>query len=453
VIRNGYIVTLERATGDIPRGDIHVRDGVIVAIGPSIPAAGVDVVDATGMLVVPGFIDTHFHLWNTTLRNMQRHGFEYFPVKEAFVRHYTAEDFYRSDRLALAELINAGITTTVNFSHNIRSSAHADAELRAMQESGIRGRYSYGWSDPTPRTQTTNFTDLRRVKDQWFGSASPFQGRVDMGMAIRGPVHSEPQVIDAEFKMARELGLPTILHTGATKRRALSVARLQQAGYLERSTILSHWIGQNDADLEALLKAGCSVSLSPQSDLRTPLDNSFHDSLLELRQNGVNLCLSIDASMLGGVSMFEQMSTTWYIGVPYLDTAMEKTPFVDFTYVLEMATINGARAIGIEDRVGSLRSGKRADIVLVRATDLNIAPLGEPHSALVKAATVANVDTVICDGRVLKRGGRLVGVDVTTIVKEAEETLASLRSKAGPNWAPRTRGARGSELAGLGACA
>jgi 5-methylthioadenosine/S-adenosylhomocysteine deaminase len=322
-----------------------------------------------------------------------------------------------------------------------------------MLESGIRGRYSYGWSDPTPRTQTTNFEDLKRVRTEWFGASSPFRGRVDMGMAIRGPVHSEPQVIDAEFKMARDLGLPTILHTGATKRRALSVARLHQGGYLERSTILAHWIGQRDADLDALLSAGCSVSMSPQSDLRTPYDNSFHDSMLDLRQKGVNLCLSIDASMLGAVSMFEQMSTAWYMGVPYLDTQMEKTPFVDFTDVLEMATINGARAMGIDNRVGSLRSGKRADIVLVRATDLNIAPLGEPHGALVKAATVANVDTVICDGRVLKRGGRLVGVDVARIVADAEETLASLRRKAGPNWAPKADKPVDLELALLGACA
>jgi cytosine/adenosine deaminase-related metal-dependent hydrolase len=140
VIRNAHIVTMNRATGDIARGDIHVRNGAIVAVGPSIAAPGVETIDAAGMIAMPGMVDTHWHLWNTTLRNMQRAGKEYFPVKAAFVEHFTPQDHYRANRLALAEAVNAGITTVTNFSHNVRSPAHADAELRAMQESGIRGR-------------------------------------------------------------------------------------------------------------------------------------------------------------------------------------------------------------------------------------------------------------------------------------------------------------------------
>src|SRR4029079_14397605 len=113
-------------------------------------------------------------------------GMEYFPVKEAFVRHFTADDHYRANRLALAECINAGITQTThfshnlrtppNFSHNTRSPAHADAELRALQESGIRCRYCYGWADPTPRTQPMDFADVKRVREQGFGGCSPLRG-------------------------------------------------------------------------------------------------------------------------------------------------------------------------------------------------------------------------------------------------------------------------------------
>jgi 5-methylthioadenosine/S-adenosylhomocysteine deaminase len=453
VIRNGHIVTMEPSVGDIPRGDIHVRDGVIVAVGPELPVPGVEVIDAKGMLVVPGFIDTHFHLWNTTLRNMQRHGFEYFPVKEAFVRHFTPDDHYRSNRLSLAECINAGITTVTNFSHNIRSPAHADAELRALQESGARGRYCYGWADPTPRNQPMDFQDVKRVREQWFGRNSPFQGRADLGISMRGVRLANDDVVAAEYRFASDMGLPTILHTGATKRIGQSVARIAQIGHIDATTILAHWIFQKEPDLEALLKSGASVSLSPQSDLRTPYDTSFQESLLTLREKKVNLCMSIDSALLGGVSMFEQMATTWYMGVPWYDTRTEKLPLVDFTYVLEMATINGARALGWADRVGSIKPGKRADLVFVRSNDLNMAPLGQAHSALARVATVANVDTVICDGRVLKRGGRLVGVDVQQVVREAEESLAGLRSRAGSNWAPKAAVPQDRELAMLGACA
>jgi len=453
VIRNAYVVTLDRGVGDMPKGDVHVRNGAIVAVGPQVNAPNAEVLDGAGMIVVPGFIDTHFHLWNTTLRNMQRHGMEYFPVKEAFVRHFTADDHYRANRLALAECINAGITTTTNFSHNIRSPAHADAELRALQESGIRSRYCYGWADPTPRTQPMDFADVKRVREQWFGGSSPLRGRADLGIAMRGFRLANDDVVAAEYRFAREMGLPTILHTGATKRLGQSVARIAQVGHIDSTTILAHWIFQKEADLEALLKSGASVSLSPQSDLRTPYDNSFQESLLGLRARNVNLCMSIDSALIGGVSMFDQMATTWYMGVPHYDTPTEKLPLVDFTYCLEMATINGARALGWADRVGSITPGKRADLVMVRATDLNIAPLGEVHSALARAATVSNVDTVICDGRVLKRAGRLVGLDVPTIVAEAEQSLAGLRSRAGPNWQPKALRPEERELAMLGACA
>jgi 5-methylthioadenosine/S-adenosylhomocysteine deaminase len=438
IIRNAYIVTLD-AAGDIPSGEILVRDGIISSVGAAgsiSGSAGAPVIDGAGMIAMPGMIDTHWHLWNTTLRNMQRAGKEYFPVKAAFVEQYQAEDHYRANRLTLVEAINAGITTVTNFSHNIQSPAHADAELRAMQESGIRGRYCYGWSDPTPRDKATNFEDIKRVAQQWFGPNSPFKGRVDLGMAMRGFRLADDNIVAAEYRFAKEMNLPTILHTGATKRAGQSVAALCRAGYVDKTTILAHWIFQKPDDLDALIKSGASVSLSPTSDLRTPNDSSFHDSLFLLRKSGVNICLSLDSALLANVSMFEQMSVAWYSGVPWYDTESENMPNFEFTDVLNMGTVNGAKALGIADNVGTLRAGKRADIVLVRATDPNIVPVGEAHSALARAATVSNVDTVLIDGKILKWKGKLVGIDVDKVVREAEESSNGLRRRAGGIWAP-----------------
>jgi cytosine/adenosine deaminase-related metal-dependent hydrolase len=439
IIRNSYIVTLD-AAGDIAAGEIHVRNGAIVSVGPAGSAAntaGAQLIDGTGMIAMPGMIDTHWHLWNTTLRNMQRAGKEYFPVKAAFVEHYRAEDHYRANRLSLVEAISGGITTVTNFAHNIQSPAHADAELQAMLESGIRGRYSYGWADPTPRDKPTNFSDIRRVAQQWFGSDSPFQGRVDLGMAMRGFRLANDDVVAAEYQFAKEMGLSTVIHTGATKRAGQSVAALYNRGFIDSRTILAHWIFQKPADLEAAVKSGASVSMSPTSDLRTPYDASFHDSLFLLRKNGINLCLSLDSALLANVSMFEQMSVAWYAGVPWYDTETENQPMFEFTDVLKMGTVNGAKALGIADNVGTLRAGKRADIVLVRATDANMVPLGEVHSALARVTTVNNVDTVLIDGKILKWRGQLVGVDVGRVVREAEESSDQLRRRAGGIWTPR----------------
>ena len=400
---------------NIPAGEIHIRDGAISWIGragtgPAAPDA--QVIDGTGTVAMPGMIDTHWHLWNTTLRNMQRAGKEYFPVKAAFVEAYKPEDHYWANRLSLVEAVSGGITTVTNFAHNIQSPAHADGELQAMLESGIRGRYCYGWPDPTPREKPTNFNDIKRVASQWFGTGGPFRGRVDLGMAMRGFRLANDDVVAAEFQFAREMGLSTILHTGATKRAGQSVAALSNRGFIDSRTILSHWIFQKPADLEAVVKAGASVSMSPTSDLRTPYDASFHDSLFLLRKNGVNLSLSLNSALLANVSMFEQMSVAWYSGVPWYDTETENMPKFEFTDVLKMATENGAKALGIADKVGTLKAGKRADIVLVRSTDPNMVPLGEVHSALARVATVHNVDTVLIDGKILKWKGKLVGVDV-----------------------------------------
>jgi cytosine/adenosine deaminase-related metal-dependent hydrolase len=439
IIRNAYVVTLD-ALGDIPSGELHIRGGAIAWVGPAgagPAAAGAQIIDGTGTIAMPGMIDTHWHLWNTTLRNMQRAGKEYFPVKAAFVEAYQAEDHYRANRLSLVEAINGGITTVTNFAHNIQTPAHADEELRAMLESGIRGRYCYGWADPTPRDKPTNFNDIRRVASQWFGSSSPFRGRVDLGMAMRGFRLANDDVVAAEFQFAKETGLPTIIHTGATKRVGQSVAALYSRGFIDSRTILAHWIFQKPADLEAAVKSGASVSMSPTSDLRTPYDASFHDSLFLLRKNGVNLCLSLDSALLANISMFEQMAVTWYSGVPWYDTETENMPMFEFTDALKMATENGAKALGIADKVGTLRAGKRADIVLVRATDANMVPLGEVHSALARVATVHNVDTVVIDGKILKWKGKLVGIDVEKVVQEAEESSDRLRRRAGGIWAPR----------------
>ncbi len=157
--------------------------------------------------------------------------------------------------------------------------------------------------------------------------------------------------------------------------------------------------------------------------------------------------------MMGGVSMFEQMATAWYMGVPHYDTHREaaagRLHLRAWRWQPSTAQVRWAGPTAS----ARFAPGKRADLVLVRATDLNMAPLGEAHSALARVATVANVDTVICDGRVLKRGGRLVGVDVPQIVAEAEQSLAGLRSRAGPNWQPKALRPEERELAMLGACA
>jgi cytosine/adenosine deaminase-related metal-dependent hydrolase len=150
----------------------------------------------------------------------------------------------------------------------------------------------------------------------------------------------------------------------------------------------------------------------------------------------------VDSSALTSVSMFDAMSTTWAYGIPWTGTDTADSAKLSFHQVLEMATINGARALGLEDVTGSLTPGKRADIILVRADDINMVPVGNVETALVHSATVANVDTVIAGGRVLKRAGIVVNIDEEAIKEDVKRSLYDLRKKAGGRWAPGATDAR-----------
>ena len=172
----------------LPRADVHVRNGRIEAIGPDLAAAGAETIDATDMIVMPGFVDTHYHMWSALGRNFVGDGFGYFPAKNATSKLFTAEDFHASVLLGLVELANAGITTVHNWSHNTRTPAHADAELRAHRESMLRARYAYGHVDQMPRNEPISFADVDRVKREYFASGTAFEGLVHLGLNLRGAV-------------------------------------------------------------------------------------------------------------------------------------------------------------------------------------------------------------------------------------------------------------------------
>lgn len=436
IIKNGYLLTMDPALGELPRGDVHVKDGQILGVDKLIQIPGMAHLDASNMVVMPGFVDTHWHIWNTIQKNMLSKGVEYFPLKAALVQHYTVEDFYNSNRLAYAEAINAGITTVHNFSHNTRSSKHVDAELKAFLESGLRGRYSYGWTDPIPDNQVMNLVDIERVQREWFSKNSPFGGLLQLGMALRGPMYTPKSVYSAEFEMARKLKLPTILHVGQTKRRFAKIADIYKEGFLDSSTILVHGVVATEEDRKAIVASGATISFSPQSELRDQEDGDFREQLLQMMASKINISLSIDSSVLGAASMFDQMAAVWYMGIPWRGTPSEKLPYVDFEDVLKMATINGAKAMGLTDKVGSITPGKRADIIMIRTDDLNVTPIGHVKTAMVRSAQTQNVDTVIVDGVLKKRAGRLLGVDLTQIKANAEKSLFDVRMRAGSKWAP-----------------
>jgi len=225
---------MDSALGDISSGDIHVRAGGIVAVGKDLRGQTGEVIDGRGMIALPGLIDTHSHLWNTPLRNLVDEGpkMGYFALTLGLGKEYTPEDTYRGVRLGTAEMLYSGITTVHDWAHNIRGPAYADADLRALRDTGIRARFSYG----TPQgglgaDQTMDLADLARVQREWFSDKN--DDLLSLGMAARSLSDSPRgavtvQTLKRDWDGARKLGLPITIHTGGKGR----VAVLEREGML-----------------------------------------------------------------------------------------------------------------------------------------------------------------------------------------------------------------------------
>ena len=213
LIKSGAVITVDPALGTFPKADVLVRDGVIASVGRELSAGGAEVIDASRMIVMPGLIDSHYHMWSTIGRNfLSDGGFEYYQAKWATAEHYGPDDFYNSVMLGLAELASGGVTTVHNWSHNNRSAKHVDAELRAHRDLLLRARYSIGHVDRLPVDVVNKFEDLDRVQLEWFDDQSRLDGLVHLGVNLRGMVQSDARVFHTEMQDVLRRGLPVCIH-------------------------------------------------------------------------------------------------------------------------------------------------------------------------------------------------------------------------------------------------
>ena len=433
MLRGGTVVSVDASIGTLLDADVVVRDGRIVAVGPG-AGAGVrdaEVVDTARMIVMPGLVETHWHMWSSLGRNFVTEGFEYFPAKWATSAHYEPDDFYRSVSLGLAEALNAGITTVHNWSHNTRSPAHADAELSAHRDVPARARYAYGHIDFLDVNTPLDFSDVDRVRRQWFGDSGPFEGRVHLGVNLRGPDLGAMDVFDTEMAEVRARRLPVAIHTVQGGSTAVDATELERKGYLGPDFLIAHFLAATAEDRAAMARTRTPLSYAVHSELRLGDAGDARAALLSFLAEGVDVSFSIDATSIAPVDLFQAMNVAWNMGIPWQGSATAPLPALSFRRALEVGTIAGARALGLADEIGSLTPGKAADIVVIRADDLNVGPLAAVESTIVRSVTPANVESVLVGGRFVKRGGELVGVDPAGLMRAAQESAAAIRQRAG----------------------
>ena len=437
LIKDGAVITVDPAIGTLPKADILVRDGVIVSVGPTLSANDAEVIDASRMIVMPGMIDTHYHMWSSLGRNfLSDGGFEYFPAKWATAGLYGVEDFYNSVSLGLAELAYGGVTTVNNWSHNNRSPQHVDAELEAHRNSLLRARYSMGHIDRMPVDVVNTFEDLDRVQREWFDDRSRLDGLVHLGVNLRGMIQSDARVFHTEMQDMLKRKIAVCIHASQSQPNSDDAADYEKRGYLGPKFLFCHYIAATDSDRAAMARTKTPLSFSTHSELRLGEHGDPRSALLKARAAGVTVTLSSDAprSLRPTCSKTCALRGTW----EFPGRARHREPAAGR---LSRSHRDGhdqrrtcARA-GRRDRIAD--PGKRADLILIRTTDLNIAPLAQIETTVVMSATPANVDTVMVDGRILKRHGQLLHHDVPGIVGRAEQSALAYpqrrrrRDKAG----------------------
>jgi cytosine/adenosine deaminase-related metal-dependent hydrolase len=427
VVRGGQVLTMDPAVGDLAIGDVHVRDGAIVAVEQKIDAPDAEQIDGRDMIVMPGFVDTHWHLWCTPLRLIVRADDPkdgYFPTTIRVGRHCTPQDAYIGVRLGVAEGLLSGITTVHDWSHNTVTPAHADAEIEALTDIGVRARFSYGTGQGYPADKPMNLADLARVQKQW----SSADGMLSLGACLRTPGlagsrGSIPvELFRTEFEAIRKLGLPMTIHCGPKH----LIDLMGKNGLLGPDMLLVHPQGMTPSELKMVGDSKSPYSTAPVIEMSYSAVRNGTIQYSELNAMGVQLGLSIDASAATNADFFNVMRALMWSDWERSGAPQRLKP----KRLVELATIEGAKLLGLGDKIGSLAPGKRADLIVIRKSDINMAPVGDPYYAIVFQGQPSNVDTVVVDGRILARGGKLIAVDVAKTVREAMESARAISERA-----------------------
>jgi 5-methylthioadenosine/S-adenosylhomocysteine deaminase len=429
LLRNAYVMTMDPALGDIAGGDVHIRNGEIAAVGKSLKAAGATIIDAQRMIALPGLIDTHWHMWNTLLRSFagEKADHGYFPTAAALGAVMMPEDMYHGTRLGAAEALYSGITTVHDYCHNVRSRTHAEADIRALQEAGIRARWSYGWPQGYPDTETINLQDLEAFHRDWLPFSN--EGLIRLGFAWRGMFRNSPlpqKVYRTEFDAARKLGIPISAHIGSSEEAKGQIEAHAKENLLGKDVQIIHGVSASLAEIQMVAKAGASLSVSPGTELRIGYGFAKVSEFLDA---GIRVGMSVDTTALAGdANPFDIMKM-----IRNNENARGHSEFkLPAKRVLELGTIEGARSLGIDDQVGSLKPGKRADIIMISMDNINLGVFTDPSHMVVEAVQPANVDTVIVDGRVLKRAGKLTSLAPDQVLRDAASSFDTIRKRA--NW-------------------
>jgi cytosine/adenosine deaminase-related metal-dependent hydrolase len=423
LIRNATVVTMDPALGDLAAADVLIEDARIAAIEPAgrLRHAEAESTDGRGTIVIPGLINSHLHTWQTGLRGMASDWTlpEYFRKMHAgLATVFQPEDLHIATLVGALNQLNCGTTTLVDWCHNNPTPAHSDAGIDALRESGIRAAFLHGSPKPDPKPGERGFWETPHPRAELERLLKHRAcGLIGVGAAILGPHYSTLEVALHDFAMARDLGVVASMHQGGgAPRTPGGWQRLDEAGLLGSKVNIVHGQGLSDDQLARFCSLGMSFSVTPEVEMAEGHGMPITGRLLKNGRKpalGVDLESAISGDMLT-VARFALAAQRALDNAAYRDAtgSIPNTSTIPAREALGWATLEGARMLGMEDRIGTLTPGKQADLVMIRADALNMQPVHDPAAAVVMQASIANIDSVMVEGRWMKRAGKMLAGDI-----------------------------------------
>ncbi|HEU4770262.1 MAG TPA: 5'-deoxyadenosine deaminase [Pyrinomonadaceae bacterium] len=433
LIKNGSLVTMD-ASNSIVSGELLIVDGRIAAVGGAGHSADV-VIDATDCAVIPGFVQTHIHLCQTIFRGsaddlalidwLKK---RVWPMEAA----HSATSIAASARLGIAEMIKGGTTCALT----METVNHTEEVFRVVEESGFRatvGKCMMDKGDEVPAAlheQTArSIEESVALLDAWHGKVD---GRIRYCFAPRFAISCTRELLEKVARLARERGV--MIHTHASENRTeceivesetglRNIAYLDSLGLTGSHVALAHCVHLSDHEIETLATTRTNVVHCPSSNLKL---GSGIAPIAGLLDRGVSVSLGADGAACNNrLDMFTEMRTA-----ALLQKALHGPEVLPANRVLRMATIDGARAMGLDAEIGSLEVGKRADVSVVRLSGLHTTPAVETVSTLVYAAEATDVETVLIDGQLVMRDRKLLTLDEADVVAWANAEAKNLLNRA-----------------------
>jgi cytosine/adenosine deaminase-related metal-dependent hydrolase len=426
LLRGGTIVSVDPTIGDL-HGDLLIKGRTIAEVGPDLGRAAEDeacvVIDATGTIIIPGFVDSHVHAWAGQLRGLAP-AIDFATylnlTHRSLAPQYRPQDIYAGTLMTALQALDAGVTTIIDNSHNSRTPEHSEAAVEAVLDARIRAVHAAGAAMSGPSDDQLP-EDVLRLRDQYSDSEGQL---ITFRLFEAAPTRRLWTFAQRhELWMSHELG-PTL---------ATDLAELQDAGLLTERHTFNHCYGLAESAWKLVADSGAQINLAPRSDANFGLGPA-HPPVDHALGHGIRPGLSMDNEISYALDMFVEMQTllTGHRSRSF-EAALTGQASAQLTVaeVLEFATLGGAANAGLDHRIGSLAPGKDADLVMVSTTDFNTTPANTAHATLVGFANRSNVDTVFIGGEVRKWRGHLVGADLGLVRAMAERSRDDLLTGAG----------------------